>query len=217
MGWEIQKSSGATEKPPVGNHLAVMVGVFDMGKQFQEPFKAGDKGYWAARAFFVWELVGEKMTGADRNHVIGIDLTLSTDERSKLRKWVEARTGKPMVPPFDPTTELGLGSFLSVIANKKGYPVVNGMAALPKGIPVPPPTYKPVAISLDEYRAGAKIPEWCPWLYGSPLEEWIKACQQLGGARPQPRKSNDPQSGEQPAAGAGSQYTQPAEGDKIPF
>lgn len=192
MGWEIPKSGGGSkEKPPAGNHLAILVGLFDMGKQWQEPFNpAKDKGYYAWRAYFVWELCGEAITGADKNHVIGIDLSLSTGERSKLRKWVEARTGKPLAEPFNPTTELGQPCLLNVV-EKNGYPKVEGMAALPKGMPVPKPTYPVTALSLDEFKAGAPLPEWVPWLYGSPLEDHIKASQELGGPKPTPKKKAD--------------------------
>lgn len=193
MGWTIPKSgAGKTEKPPAGNHLAILVGLFDMGKQWQEPFNpAKDKGYWAWRAFFVWELTGEEIAGTGKNHVIGIDLSLSTGDRSKLRKWVEARTGRPLVEPFDPTTELGQACLLNVI-EKNGYPKVDGMAALPKGMPVPKPTYPVTALSLDDFKGGTPVPEWVPYLYGSPLEEHIRACQEIGGAKPQPKKKDAP-------------------------
>lgn len=208
MSWEIPKSGGGkTEKPPVGNHLAVLVGLFDMGKQWQEPFKAGDKGYWQWRGFFVWELCKKRITGTDKNHVIGIDLSLSTGDKSKLKAWVEARTGKAIASPFNPTTELGQACLLSVV-EKNGYPKVNGMAALIEGIDAPKPTYEPLAISLADFQAGKAIPEWCPWLYGSPLEDHIRACQQIGGAKPQPRGKGDA-----PADGAPATKS----GDPIPF
>ncbi len=199
MGWEIPKAGGAKEKPPAGNHLAILVGLFDMGRQWQESFDKGKPGYWQWRAFFVWELCGEAIAGTGKNHVIGIDLTMSSDEKSKLRKWIEARTGKPWSPPFDPRPELGQPCLLNVV-EKNGYPKVDGMAALPKGMPVPKPTYPVTALSLDEFKGGSPVPEWVPYLYGSPLEEHIRACQEIGGAKPQPKKKDAPA----PAA-AGSQ------------
>lgn len=204
MSWEIPKSGGGSkEKPPADNHLAILVGLFDMGKQWQEPFNAaaGDKGYWGWRAFFVWELTGAKISGTDKNHVIGIDLSLSTGERSKLRKWVEARTGKPLTEPFNPTTELGKACFLNVV-EKGGYPKVDGMAAVPAAFAkaAPAPTYPVTSVTLAEFREGAALPEWVPYLYGSPLEEHIKACQEIGGPKPQPKKKG-PAPGTPEAAG----------------
>lgn len=194
MGWEIPKSvGGAKEKAPAGNHLAVLVGLFDMGKQWQEPFNpAKDKGYWGWRAFFVWELCDEVIASTSKRHVIGIDLSLSTGDRSKLRKWVEARTGKPIAEPFDPTTELGQACMLNVV-EKNGYPKIDGMAALPKSLAAhpPKPSYPVTALTLEEFKAGKPLPEWVPWLYGSPLEDHIRACQEIGGPKPQPKKKAD--------------------------
>jgi hypothetical protein len=189
MGWEIPASGQATEKPPVGNHRAVLVGLFDMGRQWQEPFNAGDKGYYSHRAFFVWELCDELVSGTNNNHVIGIDLTLSVKDTAKLYKWVKARTGKAPEGGFNPMSELGQACLLSVIDNK-GYPKVDGMSALPKAMSAPAPTYKPTAVSLDEFRGGTPIPEWCPWLYGSQLADHIRACEEIGGTKPEPKKGS---------------------------
>lgn len=194
MTWTIPKSGGGkTEKPPAGNHLAVLVGLFDMGRQWQEPFTAGETGYYAWRAYFVWELTGEKIAGTDKNHVIAIDLSLSTNPKAKLHKWVLARTGKPPVEPFDPTTELGQFCLLNVVM-KGDYPKIDGMAAVPAVFAksLPKPSYPVTAVSLAEFRAGAAIPEWVPYLYGSPLEEHIRACEQIGCPRPQPKKKVEP-------------------------
>src|SRR5262245_60572116 len=111
-----------------------------MGTQRQE-FKG--KVTWPERAFFVWELVTRKMTGfKDRNHVIGIDLTVSLGEKAKLRKWIEARTAKqiPEGVPYDIAKELGGKCLLNVIQNGD-YPKVDGMSAVPDGLPFPAHQY----------------------------------------------------------------------------
>jgi len=170
---------GGFEKPPVGNHPAVLVALIDMGHQEQE---FGGKVTYPHRAFFVWELVTEKMSGTkDRNHVIGIDLTVSLNEKAKLRQWIEARVGKKMPDDaqYDVSKELGQPCMLDVIANKKGYPVVNGMKAVPKIVQVPPPQNTPVAITLDEFKAGREVPDWIPYLYGEHIGDHIRRCQEL--------------------------------------
>lgn len=184
-------AGGGAEKPPAGNHAAILVGLFDMGHQWQEPFTPKDKGYFAHRAFFVWELVSEKMSGSERNHVIGIDLTMSLKgEKSKLRKFLEGRMGKKIAEgfEFDPMTELGQPCLLNVI-EKNGYPKIEGVAALPKGWPLAKSGYEPVAIGLEEFRTGVVIPDWCPYLYGSPLADHINACREIGGEKPAKRKA----------------------------
>lgn len=183
------KGGGGGEKAPPGNHLAVLVGVFSMGTQ-ENDFQ-GDVTR-QRRAFFVWELVGATIAGTTKNHVIGIDLNLSLNEKAKLRKWIEARTGKaiPDGTPFNPATELGQPCLLNVV-EKGGYPKIAGVAALPKGMPNPTPTYKPTLTTLDDFKANAGcIPEWCPWLYGSPLADHIRASIELAGDKPRPKKAD---------------------------
>lgn len=199
-------SGGGTEKAPAGNHLAVLVGLFDMGHQLDDFDPA--KPRWQHRAYFVWELVGEQIAGTTKNHVIGIDLTLSLNEKAKLAKWIGARTGKPLPDgsAYDITQELGQPCMLNVV-EKGGYPKVDGVAGIPKGIPVPKPTYTPTVVTLEQFRAGTGIPEWCPYLFGNPLADHIRACREIGEAKPTVKKG---------AAAAPADGT-PAGKDPIPF
>lgn len=196
MGAWVQKATskgGEFEKPPVGNHPAVLVAIIDMGCQEQE--YQGNVTY-PHRAFFVWELVTEKMSGTTgRNHLIGIDLTVSLNLKAKLRQWIEARVGKQMPEDaeYDIAKELGKPCLLDVIANKKGYSVVNGMKGVPKGLVVGAPQNTPVSVTLDEFRAGTPIPEWLPYLYGEPLADVINRCEEITG---KPRVDS---AGEKPA------------------
>lgn len=171
--------SGDYERPPIGNHPAILVGIIDMGKQEQE--YQGNVTY-PHRAYFVWELVTCGMSGTtERNHTIGIDLTISLNEKAKLRQWIESRVGKKMPDDaeYDISKELGQKCLLDVIGNKKGYPVVNGMKSVPKGLPFPDHHITPIAITLDEFKSGTAIPDWVPYLFGEPLADVIKRCQEL--------------------------------------
>jgi hypothetical protein len=176
------------EKPPIDNHPAVLVAIVDMGTQRQE-FQGTEK--WQRRAYFIWELVSAPMSGTkNRNHLIGIDLTVSLNEKAKLRQWIESRKGKKMPEDFeyDITQELGQSCLLDVIANKKGYPVVNGMKALPRGFTIQPAQNQPFQWSLDDYEKEGDIdlPDWveAQWLYGRPISEHIKECKELSGKPP---------------------------------
>jgi hypothetical protein len=212
-----KKSSGGGdyEKPPPGNHPAVLVAVIDMGHQWQEPFK-GDpksKGAWQHRAFFVWELVTKKQSGSTRNHVIGLDLTLSLNEKAKLRKWVEARMGRPIAEGenYDAAKELGLPCLLNVV-EKNGYPKIEGVSAVPEGFTVPAPQNKPLAWNITTAMDAKRIdlPTWLPYHYGQPIGDVIKKAQELDGmavevvnspnSAPPPADSNTPA----PAATAGN-------------
>lgn len=171
-------------KAPAGNHMAVLVGVFEMGTQ-QDPF---DQTKARRQVCLVWELVNEAIAGtAGKNHVISAAVTQSLNEKATLRKWVEARLGRKLGndEAFDISTELGQGCMLNVVANEKGYTRVEGVAAIPKGIPIPKPTYPLTALTLEDFRdEGKEIPEWVPWLYGNELADHIRASQEIGEKLP---------------------------------
>lgn len=200
---------GGGEKPPAGNHLAVMVAAVDMGTQLHD---YQGKVSWRRDIYLLWELVGAPIAGTTgKNHVIGTALTMSLNEKATLRAWVQARTGKMIADgaEFDITSELGQPCLLNVI-EKGGYPRIEGVAAVPKGFPLPTATYKPVAISLDEFKTNPGIiPEWVPWHYGNPLAEHIKACKEIGGPKPVSKKSQQ--------AGAESPSSDGTSKDPIPF
>lgn len=192
MSWERTASSGGsggTVKAPAGNHLAVLIGLVQMGTQeieFQGEVKQQKQVY------LLWELVGEQVAGTTKNHVIGAAVTDSLNEKATLRKWIQGRTGKaiPNDGQYDLSAELGQGCMLSVV-EKNGYPRVEAVAGLPKGLPVPTPGYKPVAITLDEIRDGKEIPEHFPWHYGNPLIDHIRASKEIGGAKPARKPKDD--------------------------
>lgn len=185
MSFKMSANKGSGEgvaKAPAGNHPAVLVAIVDMGTQ-KSDFQGQEK--WQHRAFFVWELVNENVAGfKDKHHVIGIDLTLSLNEKAKLRKWIEARTGKPLPDgaDFDAADELGKPCLLNVI-DKGGYPKIDAVTAFPKGFPEPKPQQQPFAWSLENYKANGgqiNLPDWLPWFYGRPLAETIKECKEIG-------------------------------------
>jgi hypothetical protein len=175
---------GRKEKAPAGNHPAVLVAVVDMGTQdveYQGEKKTQHRVYW------VWELVHEKVAGAkDENHVVAIDLTFSMHEKSTMRKWVQARAGVklPDGQPYDVTKELGQPCLLNVVLNKNGYPKVDGVSALPKGMTCPAPQRKPFLWTLADYKRTGQIelPGWLPWLYGKPIRDYVAACQEIVGS-----------------------------------
>jgi len=191
---------GGSVKAPAGNHMAVLVGVFEMGTQ-TDPFDATKA---RRQVCLAWELVNEEIAGTSKNHVVSAAVTQSLNEKATLRKWVESRTGKKLANDgeFDLTSELGQACMLNVVANEKGYTRVEGVAALPnmKGMVVPKPGYKPVALTLEDYQGGAKIPDWVPWIYGNPLEDHINASHEIGKAKPNRKSNQQAQGGGQAAS-----------------
>jgi hypothetical protein len=172
---------GQFERAPAGNHPAVLIGLIDMGTQ-ENNYQGNTT--WQHRAYFVYELVLEKMqTSPGRNFILATDLTVSMNEKAKLRKWIEARTGKqiPDGVEYDVSQEVGQPVLLNVVLNKDGYPKIESVGSVPKGMAVPAPQNKPVIMTLDEFRATGKVPEFCPWLYGERLEDHIKRAQEITG------------------------------------
>ncbi len=169
------KADGEFPKAPPGNHPAVIVAMIDMGMQ-ENDFK-GVKTI-QHRAYFCWELVNEAVAGTKgTRHVIGLDVTVSLNEKAKLRKWVEALFGKkiPEGGEFEVDKLLGRKCLLS-ISEKNGWPKVDGMAALPKGLACADPQHKPFLWNLTDIKEDGSIelPDWIPWLYGEPLKEHIR-------------------------------------------
>lgn len=181
LSLKANKGGGGHAKAPAGNHPAVLVAIVDMGTHYSE-FQS--VGKWQRKAYFVWELVTEKIAGTkDKNHVIGIDLALSLNEKAKLRKFIESRLGKPLPDgaDYDVSAELGQRCLLGVI-EKNGHPKVETVSAVPKGLPFPEPQNAPTYYPLDAIRSGnVKVPEWVPWFYGKPLTDEISQCKEIAG------------------------------------
>lgn len=183
-GWKATVSNGMQdgegfEKAPAGNHAAVCVAIVDLGHQRSE-YNGEEK--IQHRLYFAWELVDEPMSGTKgRNHVVGIDLTYSLTEKAKLRKWIESRTGQSMADgsDYEIADELGQACMLSVVANAKGYPKVDGVGRLPKGMDAAAikakANHTPIAYHLSDFDDGKDLPNWLPWLYGKSLSDHIKA------------------------------------------
>lgn len=183
MSWTQKASKGGDgnfERAPAGNHPAVLIGLIDMGTQ-ENSFQGNVTQQH--RAYFVYELVMEK-TQAGKNHILATDLTVSMNEKAKLRKWIEARTGKqiPDGAEYDVSQEVGQSVLLNVVLNKDGYPKIESVGSVPKGMTVPSPTNKPVVMTLDDFKAGHKVPDFCPWLYGEKIEDHIRRAKELNGA-----------------------------------
>ena len=212
---------GAFEKPPAGNHLAVCVAIIDMGTQRKE-YKG--KETTPHRAYFCWELLNCKMTGTTgRNHVIGIDLTLSLAETATLRAWIEGRLGTRLTNNvlYSINQELGQPCMLNVIKVAKGekdYPKIDGVTAIEVGRSIPMPQNKPILAELADVASGRFIiPEWIPWLYGEHLMDHIRRCEEIrkGVVTLAPGvASTPPPSSPSPTAASPSAPASPTAGDR---
>ncbi len=198
------------ETPPPGNHVAVCVAVVDLGRQWQDGFQGAD-GKFQHRVYLAWELVTKKMTAIKRNHVVGLDLTVSLNEKAKLRHLLD-NWGVAHAAGFDVCDLLGRACLLNVKVTVKqtpkgqrSYPAVMGVGGLPDGVAAAPSGLPLTTWLLSDHPAGdvTGLPEWLPRLYGRPLADVIAGCEERGGKKP----------------AAGTWIEKPAAGDPdgIPF
>lgn len=126
------------ELPPEGSHLAVCYRVIDLGTQKQD-WQGQTKLY--RKVLLSWELPQEKMEDG-RPFAISQRYTLSSSEKAKLRKDLEAWRGKKFTPEdfgpngFDIKNVLGKGCLLGIVHNQKDdktYANIAAIMSLPKG------------------------------------------------------------------------------------
>lgn len=186
--WQQKASKGGDgagfAKAPPGNHPARLVAIVDMGTQWSDGFQ-GAAGKWRRTAYFVWELVTKPVEGQPgRNTLIACDLTLSLVEKAKLRKWVEARTGRaiPDGGAFDISSELGQPCLLNVVM-KGEYPKIDNVSGVPDGMTVAAAKTTPLLFQLDPAHPEQidVLPDWLPWFYGAPVGDKIKESKELAG------------------------------------
>ena len=171
---------GTFERAPAGNHPAVLVALIDMGTQEVDGFQ-GAPSKEQHRAYMVWELVAEQNSQGE-NFLIAIDLNISLNEKAKLRKWIEARRGRPIADgeEYDISEELGKPCLLNVV-EKNGYPKIEGVSGVPKGTTVPKPTRPLTAWTLEQYASEGRVdvPDWLPWHFGKPITDHIMECKEI--------------------------------------
>ncbi len=213
------RTGGAFEKVPPGTHPAVCVAIIDMGNQWSEYQGKGD---WARELFFVWELPGVRQSGTkDRNHVIGSNFKFSLNKKARMYQMIKGRMGRdlPDGTQYEVGQELGKPCLLSVVENGN-YTNYGGVMALPTGYTVPAPQNPLTAITLDEFRSGAKVvPGWVPYDYGDPVADKIKRCREIAGDQgkiPSKKADQNAQNGSGSTNGAPGEPVPASAGGYIP-
>jgi len=181
MSWSVPTRSGTFgPQAPPGLHPAVLVALIDLGTQAEE---YDHKVRQVPRALFVWELVAEpRPAGSSLPLVAHREFTVSMHENAALRKCVQGRLGRTLTDGEDYSIdrELGQPCFLSIVTDRD-YTKIDTVAAVPRGVTVPPATVGPLLWRIHEYANGKTVfPPWIPsHVYGVPLLERIKGCKEL--------------------------------------
>lgn len=151
------ESGGSFEKCPEGNHVAVCCEIIDMGTQYSEAYGKHQRKIWLG-----WEITSE-LRDDGTPHRIGKSYTLSSNEKSNLRKDLESWRGVKFTDAdfgpggFEIKKVLGVGCMINVVHEEKQgggvYANIATIARLPKGMDSPKLSESPLFLSLekDEY------------------------------------------------------------------
>lgn len=162
MGVFISSEGSKSYKPaPAGNHVAVCIGVYDIGTQ--------ETDYGPKRQIrLTWELTEELMDDG-RPFVMGKVYTTSLNEKARLRADLEAWRGRPFTEAemkrFDVAALLGKACLLNVVHKpsqdgSKTYANIKSISPLMKGMKAPEPQNPLIQFSIDE--CDGRFPEGMP-------------------------------------------------------
>jgi hypothetical protein len=157
----IVATNSGSDYTPVesGNHIARCYGMIHIGT-IVENFKGEPKRVNKVR--ITWELpelTKEFRQGeGEKPYSISKDFTLSMNEKSNLRKFLEGWRGKSFTEDeakaFDVATLIGVPCMLNIIhkvsAKGKTYADISSASKLPKSITAPPPFYEHFELNYTE-------------------------------------------------------------------
>lgn len=138
----IAKGGGTYIQCPTGAHQAVCVDVVDLGIEVSDKYvneKTGEPNK-AHKVRFVWQ-IAEPLMDDGRRYSISRKFTLSLNEKSALRKFLESWRGLPFTAAdlskgFDVEKLIGVNCILQVLPSEDGqYRNVSAVMPLTKGVP----------------------------------------------------------------------------------
>jgi len=133
--------SGSYVQCPTGTHHAVCVDVVDLGVEISDKYfneKTGEPNK-AHKVRFVWQ-ISEPLMDDGRRYSISRKFTLSLNEKSALRKFLESWRGQPFTAAdlssgFDVEKLIGVNCILQVLQSEDGkYHNVSAVMPLTKGV-----------------------------------------------------------------------------------
>lgn len=147
-----------------GVYFAVCIGVIDLGEQYSEKFKN-----YSNRVQFVWELPSEtiEMDGKQEPKQLSKEFAIATKKNSGLRTFISSWNSKAYTDEEFQEVELfeqiGRACQLNVVLNDTGeYANVDNIMPIPKGIPAPISSTKPIMWDMDNWNEEVlkSLPEW---------------------------------------------------------
>lgn len=160
------KDRAKPKTPPVepGVYMSVCIGFIDLGEQYSEMFKNHTN-----KGMYVWELPGEtiEIDGEQKPRQLSKEFTISSSNKSNLRKFIESWNGKSYSDDefleFDLFDQIGKPCQLNVVLNEsKEYSNVDNLMPIPKGFPAPTTETKYIRWDMEQWddTVFAELPEW---------------------------------------------------------
>ena len=147
-----------------GVYFAVCIGVIDLGEQYSEKFKN-----YSNRVQFVWELPSEtiEVDGKQEPKQLSKEFAIATKKNSGLRTFISSWNSKAYTDEEFQEVELfeqiGRACQLNVVLNDTGeYANVDNIMPIPKGIPAPISSTRPIMWDMDNWdeEVFKSLPEW---------------------------------------------------------
>lgn len=165
------------EKLENGVYTAVSSAIIDLGLQKNEQFKKIQRKF-----MMIWTIIGEEVeiNGEKQPRTISKEYSFSLNEKSTLRKDLQAWRGKPFseeeLQGFNILAVLNKACQLQIILeekNNKKYNNIAGIMSLPKGsnVPILEDTYYFDMENAETWENYCKIPNW--------IQEKIKKAENL--------------------------------------
>lgn len=155
MGTTATKKGGDFEITPAGAQVARCYRVIDLGTQTTTWHEERKKAH---KIMLTWELLGDQRMSDGRPFAISKRYTLSTHEKSALRKDLEAWRGRPFTreeeAAFDVANVVGAYCLLNVTHNPGAdgntYANVASLMPVPKGMPKPAAVNPNATFDIDQ-------------------------------------------------------------------
>lgn len=171
---------------PEGTHVARCIMLVDLGTQENKMF-----GKWARKCRIAFELPEEKYTFDEARgpepYVVGNNYTLSTGDKSSLRKFLKAWRGRDFTPEelkaFDMKAIVGKPCLLTLghksrETDGRVFAEIVSISPLMKGQQAPPQVLPTTVFEVEEGRDSEnfkKLPEW--------IRKEIEKCQEWQPAK----------------------------------
>lgn len=164
----VAKAGGSNFEPvSEGIHMAVCVGVIDLGEQYSKMYDNTQH-----RVLLSFEVQDEStnIDGEEKNRLISKEYTVSLGDKATLRKDLEAWRGKKFTDEelqgFDLKKILGKPCQVQVLhTDKQGkkYANISSIVSVPKGMQIQKPQTELTCFDFDDTdfeEKLSKLPEW---------------------------------------------------------